>query len=144
MALEIRIPGDVGYLDGVRGLFRAFLKEIEDAHLDEEDVCKLELALQEACVNAVRHADVPGGNTEIGVEFQADEDCLTIRVRDQGRGFDPDSIAEPEIETLPEKGYGVCIIRRSMDLVESQRGDEGFVLTLKRFLATGDCGTRPA
>ena len=52
---------------------------------------------------------------------------LTIRVRDQGAGFDPETIADPLApeNLLKGSGRGIFLIRRFMDDVQLQRAPEG-------------------
>jgi serine/threonine-protein kinase RsbW len=52
---------------------------------------------------------------------------LLIRVRDQGEGFDPETIANPlEPENLlKSSGRGIFLIRNFMDDVQLQRAPEG-------------------
>ena len=52
---------------------------------------------------------------------------LTIRVRDQGEGFDPEEIADPLApeNLLKGSGRGIFLIRSFMDDVELRRVPEG-------------------
>ena len=57
----------------------------------------------------------------------ADVPELAIRVRDQGEGFDPETVADPlEPENLlKSSGRGIFLIRNFMDDVQLQRAPEG-------------------
>ena len=50
-----------------------------------------------------------------------------IRVRDEGEGFDPESIADPLApeNLLKASGRGIFLIRNFMDDVQLQRAPEG-------------------
>ena len=52
---------------------------------------------------------------------------LIIRVRDEGEGFDPESIADPlaQENLLKSSGRGIFLIRSFMDDVRLQRAPEG-------------------
>ena len=52
---------------------------------------------------------------------------LAIRVRDQGEGFDPDTVANPldPENLLKSSGRGIFLIRNFMDDVQLQRAPEG-------------------
>ena len=52
---------------------------------------------------------------------------MTIRVRDQGEGFDPETIADPLApeNLLKGSGRGIFLIRSFMDEVELQRAPQG-------------------
>src|SRR5215210_1558879 len=59
--------------------------------------------LQEALANVGRHA----GATAVAVEFEADEDRLELRVRDDGAGFDPGEKARDAASDGPGAGLGL-------------------------------------
>ncbi|PYQ94462.1 MAG: hypothetical protein DMF97_18490, partial [Acidobacteria bacterium] len=64
------------------------------------------------------------------VEFEAATGAigeLTIRVRDQGEGFDPQEVADPLApeNLLKSSGRGIFLIRNFMDDVKLQRAPEG-------------------
>jgi serine/threonine-protein kinase RsbW len=52
---------------------------------------------------------------------------LSIRVRDQGEGFDPELVANPldPENLLKSSGRGIFLIRNFMDDVELRRAPEG-------------------
>ncbi|MGW3143050.1 sensor histidine kinase, partial [Streptomyces sp. NPDC001139] len=54
---------------------------------------------QEALANARKHA---GSSASVGIELTYADDALTLRVRDDGRGFDPGA---------PCDGYGLAGLR---------------------------------
>jgi serine/threonine-protein kinase RsbW len=61
---------------------------------------------------------------------------LLIRVRDQGAGFDPETLADPLApeNLLKGSGRGIFLIRSFMDDVQLQRAPEGGmeILMVKR------------
>lgn len=96
------------------------------------------LALREAVANAIKHGNEqnPKKLVEIGASVCADE--LVLRVTDQGRGFDPEEVADP---LAPENrfrtsGRGIFYMKRFMDDVEYGRSRSGgTVLTLRKRFA---------
>jgi serine/threonine-protein kinase RsbW len=52
---------------------------------------------------------------------------MIIRVRDQGKGFDPDAVADPLApeNLLKGSGRGIFLIRNFMDEVDLQRAPQG-------------------
>jgi serine/threonine-protein kinase RsbW len=69
---------------------------------------------------------------------------LTVRVRDQGEGFDPDTVANPlePDNLLKSSGRGIFLIRSFMDEVLLQRAPEGGmeVRMVKRLQSTESSG----
>ena len=104
----------------------------------------LRLAVEEACVNIVRHAyrdREPGDFTlEIARESWQGRSAIRVTLRDRGLPFDPLALAAPrqdaDAEHLPLGGLGVHLMRQVTDF-QSYRYDaaSGNQLTLVKFLA---------
>jgi serine/threonine-protein kinase RsbW len=93
-------------------------------------------AFGEAFNNAVLHSYGPdGGEIEIEVEPMADR--LVIRLKDHGRTFDIERVPEPDLDSLPESGLGLFIMRSCMDAVEYSPGRPN-VLSMTKFLVHDD------
>jgi serine/threonine-protein kinase RsbW len=123
--IEISFPGHLRYLPAVREIVRQALAEEEGYG----DVTPILLAVQEACVNAVRHGH--GGDVRIPVELSLETfpDHLVLLVADRGPGFrlpGPERLSDPS----RENGRGLAIIRAVMDEVEVERQDGRTVLRL--------------
>lgn len=73
-------------------------------------VSRAELAVHEACMNVIDHANPPAGSM-IDLQLVLDHDDLCITLRDAGAEFDPDSVDPPQPRALLEGGYGLTIIR---------------------------------
>lgn len=101
-----------------------------DVGLDEDAIHWVGVALRESVINAIKHGNQNDSSKHVFVEFEAPERPvaeLCIRVRDQGAGFDPESIADPLApeNLLKGSGRGIFLIRRFMDDVQLQRAPEG-------------------
>ena len=79
-------------------------------------------ALSEAFNNIVLHAyrGIRGGRIDLQVEASGGE--VEIELRDRGFGFELDDVPIPDLETLPENGMGLFIMRAFMDEVTYTRG----------------------
>jgi serine/threonine-protein kinase RsbW len=101
------------------------------AGLDEDTTHWVGVAIRESVVNAIKHGNRNDASKHVFVEFHTapsdDHKDLTISVRDQGEGFDPETIANPlEPENLLKaSGRGIFLIRNFMDEVTLQRAPEG-------------------
>jgi anti-sigma regulatory factor (Ser/Thr protein kinase) len=87
----------------------------------ETDIMKVELALDEALANAIRHGCKGDATKQVQCVVTFDgADGLTIVVRDPGPGFDPTAVPNPlEGENvLKGSGRGVFLINQLMDEVE--------------------------
>jgi len=89
-------------------------------------------AFGEAFNNVVLHAYANAGG-ELEIEIEPAEDRLTIRVIDYGRPFDFDAVEAPDLDTLPESGLGIFIIRACMDDVSYHSGSPN-ILSMTKYL----------
>ena len=80
--LEFCVPSSERHLPELRRRLRTFCREIQGASFDARELSDLELALQEACVNAIRHARSGSSAPVLDVSFAAGGGQLTIEVRE--------------------------------------------------------------
>jgi serine/threonine-protein kinase RsbW len=78
-----------------------------------EDSFCIRLCLEEALVNAVVHGNKNRPDLNVQIEIVESGERCTIRVRDEGNGFDPTGITMPDCNQLG--GRGVCLIKHYMD-----------------------------
>ena len=98
--------------------------------LDEDSAHWVSVAIRESVINAIKHGNRNDSTKRVFVEFEtstADVPELSIRVRDQGEGFDPEEVADPLApeNLLKSSGRGIFLIRNFMDDVQLQRAPEG-------------------
>jgi anti-sigma regulatory factor (Ser/Thr protein kinase) len=86
---------------------------------------ELKLAMSEAVTNAIQHGS-SSTTDRIEIRASAEGGALTFYVRDTGRFV----VRDRRGDDLPESGRGLEFMRRLMDEVELEPGDEG---TLVRF-----------
>jgi anti-sigma regulatory factor (Ser/Thr protein kinase) len=91
----------------------------------ENETIRVELALEEALANAIRHGCCgdPSKQLQCCVAID-DRGEVTIVVRDPGKGFDPSSVANPLApeNILKPSGRGIFLINELMDEVAFQEG----------------------
>ena len=99
--------------------------------LDEDSLHWVSVAIRESVINAIKHGNRNDAEKHVFVEFEtsmpSETPELTIRVRDQGEGFDPELIANPldPENLLKSSGRGIFLIRNFMDDVQLRRAPEG-------------------
>lgn len=103
-------------------LIREFVTSIgSQAGLGEDDVSKLELAVDEACTNVIEHAHHGDITKDVVVRATFDETTLRIEVVDSGAGFDPSRLPDTNLETLVHErrsgGLGFHVMQMLMDEV---------------------------
>ena len=91
------------------------------AGFDEKEVAKLELAVDEACANVIEHAYGHDVSKEVIVRAKLDDEEFAIDIEDTGKGFDPATVNQEELEKLIEKrktgGLGMRLMKTLMDEV---------------------------
>jgi serine/threonine-protein kinase RsbW len=111
---------------------RALLDLCAQAGCAGEDEYWLVTALREAVANAIRHGNLEDPALKTTVDLHIEADTVTIRVEDQGRGFEPGDIPDPTdpANLLRPSGRGIFYMRQFMNRVEFSRGAEGGTVVL--------------
>ena len=89
---------------------------------DEETVNKISIAVDEACTNIIKHSYDYATNGSIDITLKMREDKFEIIISHDGKSFDPDSVAQPDMKEYlthyRRGGLGMHLMRSLMDRVE--------------------------
>src|SRR2546430_17469971 len=109
------------------------------AHLSEDVLADLKLAVTEACANAVRHAYAEDEEGAVRLRVTIDGSNLVIEIADDGRGLGAARVESPDAATgLPEAGMGLSIMRAVVDELEIESPPaRGTVVRLTKLLSNG-------
>jgi len=92
--------------------------------LSEKQCCQLEVAVDEACTNVIRHAFPNGPGGEMAIVCSPSDRGLAVTVLDKGRRFDPEEgieIARHKRSRDPASGgMGLLLICKMTDEVHYQ------------------------
>jgi len=120
-------------------MIRDFVKSIgTHSGMDDLDVAKLELAVDEACSNVMEHAYGSDNTQDVSIRATVDDNAVQIWVIDTGKGFDPASIEQSRLQDLISAkrtgGLGMRLMKSFMDEVhyETQRGVKNELRMVKR------------
>ena len=99
---------------------RALVDLCHRAGCAEDEEYWLVTALREAVANAVRHGNQQDPGRVVKIAYEIVNSTVTIRVEDEGEGFDPEDIPDP---TDPENllrpsGRGIFYMRQFMNRVD--------------------------
>jgi serine/threonine-protein kinase RsbW len=114
-------------------------KMAERAGLEDEDLMKIGMAVRESMVNAVVHGNRYNANKKVRFSVTHTTDRFTIRIADEGQGFDVESLPDPLApeNLLRTSGRGIFLIRSFMDEFDIRRGDTGGMeVTLVKYLVS--------
>jgi serine/threonine-protein kinase RsbW len=141
--LHLQTPGHGSYLAYIRTIVGDLARKIG---FDEHEVAKIEMAVDEACSNVVKHAYSPDKewcwqhrDPEIRLDIRREGDRLIIEINDHGQRFDFANYRPADIEDhlrqMKRGGYGLFIMRNFMDEVQYNSNDQtGNTLRMVKYL----------
>jgi serine/threonine-protein kinase RsbW len=99
----------------------------EKAGFDEDDLMRIGMAVRESMVNAVVHGNRYNSNKKVRVSVANSADRYTVRIADEGEGFEyrevPDPLAPENL--MRTSGRGLFLIRSFMDEFQVRRLEPG-------------------
>ena len=120
-------PGDCDF--SLRGQTYALAQELR---LCSRRVSDVEIALREALANAIIHGNHEDRRKHVHVTCRCEPEEISIAVKDEGKGFDPNTLPDP---TAPENigsihGRGIHVMKALMDEVRFEEG--GVVVHMRK------------
>jgi serine/threonine-protein kinase RsbW len=134
--LDIKVPNQTKYLSLIGRIGEDIAKELDKYGGDRETLAyHLNLVLTEAMVNAIKHANSTRPDKEVHIVINICDRDLTIKVYDNGQGFDINAIPPPNFHELEDKGRGIYMIKALMDYVSYRKEFDCNVLEMKKRLS---------
>ena len=121
---EVVIPSD---LYAAKDPEQAILDLARQCGYDQDDQFAIQLALEEALTNAIRHGNRNDATKHITVRYSVSPSRVVIRVADEGEGFSPTKIPDPTTDDRLDcpSGRGVMLMHAYMTKVSyNDRGNE--------------------
>ncbi|MEQ1727225.1 MAG: ATP-binding protein [Vicinamibacterales bacterium] len=127
LSIHLEFTSSYDMLDMLQVLTDHVCKQVG---LDEDALHWVSVAVREAVANAVKHGNKGDATKKVFVAYDGTFDRLpelTVTVRDQGEGFDPEEVADPLApeNLLKGSGRGIFLIRSFMDEMTLRRAAEG-------------------
>lgn len=102
--------------------------------LEQEKINGLLLAVTEATTNAIIHGNKNNKLKMVRISVFVDRSVVTIKIKDEGKGFDPSIVPDPTDpeNLLKDSGRGLYLMRVYMDGLSYNQTPEGTetILTL--------------
>ena len=73
-------------------------------------------AVSEAFNNIVLHSYAGRSDGVVEMKIRTSPNRISVELRDWGRSFDPTSVPVPDLDSLPESGLGIFIMRELMEV----------------------------
>lgn len=128
---ETTIPSDTAIgSDLVNGLIEAMVER----GWTSDEMFRVQLAYEEAIVNAIRHGNRFAEDKTVDVVMHCDDEQIRIQITDMGKGFDPKSLPDPRDEERLDVpgGRGVMLIHELMSEVSYNELGNQVTMTKKR------------
>jgi len=111
-------------LESVDSAEQMVLAEAQALGLDDDDLYRVGIAIRECMVNAVVHGNRYNSRKKVHLKVERTADRLTIVVRDEGEGFDPNAVPDPLAgeNLLRGSGRGVMLMQSFMDEFQISQG----------------------
>jgi len=121
-SLGLRLESKIDSVDAAELIVVGLAREVG---YNEDKIGQLGLAVRESMVNAVAHGNGYSKDKKVHFYVEASSEALTVKIRDEGEGFDPEEAPDP---TAPENllktsGRGLLLMRALVDEFSLERAE---------------------
>lgn len=135
MEMKLNIGSDIENLRIVESKVDEVMSKLR---ISRDEYGRILVATMEAVNNAIIHGNNADVKKSVNVCFEYDQLAFTVKVRDQGMGFNPACVPDP---TSPENienidGRGIFLMKSLSDDIDYN--DDGNEVVMKFKIVTGD------
>jgi serine/threonine-protein kinase RsbW len=127
--IRAEFPGSIRYRDLAVRMVTSAVRFVTTSGSFRDQVIS---AFGEAFNNVALHGYRGRPPGDIRLEIDVAANVITIRLMDYGHSFDPAGMRAPDLDTLPESGMGIYIMRSFMDDVSYTAGNPNVLTMTKR------------
>jgi len=123
---QLKIPSQTDNLELIRNFVSGVAKKVG---FDANDTNKIELAIDEACSNVIKHAYKHDEHQDINIAIKIDYQKIAIIVTDRGDSFRMKDVELPDMKNylaeLRVGGLGIYLMKTLMDEVDYKTDSNG-------------------
>jgi serine/threonine-protein kinase RsbW len=130
LTFQLQIPSDRKNIHRVEEFFHTANKSF---HLPEEKLHLLLVAVTEAVNNGIIHGNKSDESKAVTIVCGMKGKTLTVKIKDEGEGFDPSGISNPlhDDNLLRTGGRGVFLMKAFMQSVKYNKKGNEVTLVMK-------------
>jgi serine/threonine-protein kinase RsbW len=119
-AVEEVLDSTLESVDKAEGIALAVARQ---SGFSEEDLDRIGMSVRECMVNAIVHGNRYSSHKKVRLSLASTPERFTVRIADQGEGFDPRELPDPVAEDnlLRQSGRGIFLMRAFMDDLQVRR-----------------------
>lgn len=119
------------------GTIDKYLNDINKSlGLDESKFLNFQIAVSEALINAIVHGNHESDSKIVRTEIQYNDNSMTVKIKDEGTGFDINKLPDPteEENLFKEHGRGIFIMKSLVDsfICNSDESGTEYILTIHK------------
>jgi serine/threonine-protein kinase RsbW len=124
---ELALPSRIEAIEEAAAAAAEFISR---SGIEQEAAFGIDMAVREAVTNAVLHGNRQDEAKLVVIQFKSSANALEITVRDEGSGFNPESVPDPTdpLNLMKTSGRGILFMRTFMDDVEWSHHPSGGTL----------------
>jgi len=124
-------------IDNLRTVENAIDNITGEADINQDYYGKILVSTLEAVNNAIIHGNKSDINKYVDIKIMLQENNMTVKVTDEGKGFKPEEVPDP---TNPENieainGRGIFLMSKLADSIKFNRKGNSVTMTFKNIKA---------
>lgn len=123
--MKITLSASMDNVDRIADVVKRYLHDVDMSRAS----FKIVLGIREALLNAVKHGSLENRKKNVVCEIMKTDTELTIRVEDDGDGFEWERYLLSETLSAEETGRGIHIMKKYFESISYS--DKGNIITLK-------------
>ena len=122
--IELTLPSRI---EAINKAATAIAELVTHLGITEKTAFGIDIAVREALANTVIHENRLDETKLVEINVKSSLDSLEVSIRDQGQGFNPDTISDPtkEENLLKSSGRGIFFMRNFFEEVDWSISPEG-------------------